>query len=27
LLELRYEDAEVGVLGPRVHLGDEQDPH
>ena len=25
-LQLRDEDAEVGVVGPRVHLRDEQDP-
>ena len=25
-LEVRDEDPEVGILRPRVHLGDEQDP-
>ena len=26
-LELAYEHAEIGVGRPRIHLGDEQDPH
>jgi len=26
-LQVRDEDPEVGVLGSRVHLGDEQDLH
>jgi hypothetical protein len=27
VLQVGHEDAEVGVLGPGVHLRDEEDPH